>query len=132
MWFVEGVRFPWNWSKYQREVIHPIACVGDPDVAPTRHWWDIHLGIQSRWKTVAILKAKSSTEIYIGFVAHDGTKRICKVPVPAGTAFGMLIGHEPVSFFAVALVQGQWQPVELELVARVKRNDRQYKRVPLY
>lgn len=131
MKFVKGVLYPWNWKKYEGDVVVGVSCDGDPGVAPTTGRLSWALGVLWRWKTVAILKAKFPEIVYTGFVAYGDTK-VCNVPVPAGSAFAMLIGHEKVTFFAVTLVQGQWQPVELMHVARVRRSDPAYKNVPLY
>ncbi len=132
MRFVMRVLSPWNWKKYEGDVVHGISCAGDPKVGPTTGSLSIVSGVLWRWKTVAILRVTSLQEGYVGYVAHDGATFLCMVPVPAGSAFGMLIGHEPVTFFAVARVEGEWQPVELELVARARRDDSAYKDVPLY
>jgi len=129
---VKKAHLPWYWPKYEGDIVHGISCDGDLEVGATTGWWSIVSGIFWRWKTVVILKPKLSQEIYIGFVAHDGTTLLCKVPVPAKTAFGMLVGHEPATFFAMVLVEDEWQEVELELVATVRRNDPTYKNVPLY
>ena len=120
---------PWYWKKYRENVVYGLPCEGDPQVGATG-WWNIIPNILWRWKTVAILRA--SEEIYIGFVPQYGITRLCMVPVLAGATFGMLIGREPVVFFAVAWREGKWQPVELQLIARVQREDPQYKEVLLY
>lgn len=127
-----GAHLPWNWPTYEGDVVHGVSCDGDLEVDATTGWWSIVSGVLWRWKTVAILKASSEEEIYTGFVAHDGTTRLCTVPVPVETVYGMFIGREPVTFFAVIRAEGQWKPVELELVARVRRNDPEYRRFPLY
>ena len=132
MRFVMRVLSPWNWKKYEGDVVRGICCDGDPEVSPTTGYLSIVLGILWKWKTVAILRATSLQESYVGYVAHDGATFLCMVPVPANSAFGMLIGHELVTFFAVARVEGEWQPVELELGARARRDDPAYKNVPLY
>jgi hypothetical protein len=95
----------WHWRKTILMPAETLVLQGDESALSVRGRLSNFLGTNFLWQKVAILEAQTDEPFQIGICTQSdrggkGTKLLCSVILPKGRHFGMLIGVEPVGFYA--------------------------------
>lgn len=92
----------WHWKPYQPNVNHRLCqwVAGNPKSKPRTSFWSNLWQTNFGWQWVAVLEPYDIQPFQIGFVEEDGRRRLCSKPVK-NRRIGMLLGPDPIRFFAV-------------------------------
>lgn len=118
-----------RWQRYNGKTPAGYRVRGDDKMPPTtklNRWWLRNM----LWNTVMVFRvplAYANLGYRVGCIAQNGRAMVLKEPVHHHT-FRLLVGREPVTFFAVDLNGNE---INLQGVSRTNRYQPAYRVVPL-